>query len=256
MRVVSMVMVAVKGVVPLLVTVVSFVLAGCSGAPPIEGAAQAPVRNGDADQYAAARVRMVREQIEARGVRDPRVLAAMRHVPRHLFVPERVRAEAYQDYPLPIGHEQTISQPFIVAWMTEALRVKPGSRVLEIGTGSGYQAAVLAEIGAEVYTIELVAPLAESAARALKALRFTGVHAKQGDGYAGWPQHAPFDAIVVTAAPDHVPQPLVEQLAVGGRLVIPVGGRIVQQMTVITKDARGVTSQERMAVRFVPLVRP
>jgi protein-L-isoaspartate(D-aspartate) O-methyltransferase len=235
-------------------------LSACSGAPALEDAvrpAQAPAPSGrDVDEYAAARGRMVREQIEARGVRDARVLAAMRRVPRHLFVPDHVRADAYEDYPLPIGHEQTISQPYIVAWMTEALRVKPGDRVLEIGTGSGYQAAVLAEIGADVYTIELVAPLAQSAARTLQALGYMSVRAKQGDGYAGWPQHAPFGAIVVTAAPDHVPQPLVEQLAVGGRLVIPVGGRMTQQMTVITKDARGVTSEERMAVRFVPLVRP
>jgi protein-L-isoaspartate(D-aspartate) O-methyltransferase len=235
-------------------------VAGCSSAPAIDDAArtaQEPAPSGrGADEYAAARVRMVQEQIEARGVRDARVLAAMRRVPRHLFVPDEVRADAYEDYPLPIGHEQTISQPYIVAWMTEALGVKPRDRVLEIGTGSGYQAAVLAEIGAEVYTIELVAPLAESAARTLKALGYTSVRAKQGDGYAGWPQHAPFSAIIVTAAPDHVPQPLVDQLAVGGRVVIPVGGRMVQQMTVITKNARGVTSEERMAVRFVPLMRP
>jgi protein-L-isoaspartate(D-aspartate) O-methyltransferase len=234
--------------------------AACSEAPAIGDAARAaqtPPPNGRAPgEYAAARLRMVREQIEARGVRDPRVLAAMRRVPRHLFVPEHVRSDAYEDYPLPIGHEQTISQPYIVAWMTEALRVKPGSRVLEIGTGSGYQAAILADIGAEVYTIEIVVPLAESAARTLQGLGYTRVRAKQGDGYAGWPEHSPFNAIIVTAAPDHVPQPLVEQLAVGGRLVIPVGGRLVQQMTVITKHAGGVTTEERMAVRFVPLVRP
>jgi protein-L-isoaspartate(D-aspartate) O-methyltransferase len=244
---------------PLLVVLLSSILAGCSGAPTIDDAARAahaPAADRRPDEFAAARARMVSEQIESRDVRDTRVLAAMRRVPRHLFVPESVRAEAYEDYPLPIGHAQTISQPFIVAWMTEALRVKPASRVLEIGTGSGYQAAVLAEIGAEVYTIELLAPLAESAARTLKTLGYSTVHAKQGDGYAGWPEHAPFDAIIVTAAPDHVPQPLVEQLAVGGRLVIPVGGRGIQQMTVITKNARGVTSEERMAVRFVPLVRP
>jgi protein-L-isoaspartate(D-aspartate) O-methyltransferase len=249
----------VAGVAALVpIAVLSAGPAACSAAPAIDdGARPAPARTGhDSDTYADARVRMVREQIEARGVRDTRVVAAMRRVPRHLFVPEHVRADAYEDYPLPIGHDQTISQPYIVAWMTEALRVKPGDRVLEIGTGSGYQAAVLAEIGAEVYTIELVAPLAESAARTLQALGYTKVRAKQGDGYAGWPQHAPFSAIIVTAAPDHVPQPLVEQLADGGRLVIPVGGRMVQQMTVITKGSRGVISEERMAVRFVPLVRP
>jgi protein-L-isoaspartate(D-aspartate) O-methyltransferase len=205
--------------------------------------------------YREARVRMVREQIEARGVQDARVLEAMRRVPRHLFVPEALRPEAYADHPLPIGHDQTISQPYIVAWMTEALKVAPGRRVLEVGTGSGYQAAVLAEMGVEVYTIEIVAPLAASAARVLAALGYTRLHARVGDGYAGWPEHAPFDAIVVTAAPDHVPTPLVEQLAVGGRLVIPVGGRGVQQMTVITRGKAGVTREELMPVRFVPLVR-
>jgi protein-L-isoaspartate(D-aspartate) O-methyltransferase len=199
---------------------------------------------------------MVRDQIEARGVRDPRVLEAMRRVPRHLFVPDTVRSEAYEDYPLPIGHGQTISQPFIVAWMTDALQVSPRSRVLEIGTGSGYQAAVLAQIVSEVYTIEIVAPLADSARRTFETLGYRNVHAKHGDGYSGWPEHAPFDAIVVTAAPENVPQPLVDQLRVCGRLVIPVGGRASQQMTVITKGPGGVTTQERMPVRFVPLVRP
>jgi protein-L-isoaspartate(D-aspartate) O-methyltransferase len=199
---------------------------------------------------------MVRDQIEARGVRDPRVLEAMRRVPRHLFVPDTVRSEAYEDYPLPIGHGQTISQPFIVAWMTDALQVSPRSRVLEIGTGSGYQAAVLAQIVSEVYTIEIVGPLAESARRTLQTLGYRNVHAKHGDGYRGWPEHAPFDAVIVTAAPDTVPPPLVDQLRVGGRLVVPVGGRASQQMTVIMKGPRGVTTEERMPVRFVPLVRP
>jgi protein-L-isoaspartate(D-aspartate) O-methyltransferase len=199
---------------------------------------------------------MVRDQIAARGVRDERVLEAMRRVPRHLFMPEDVRPAAYEDRPLPIGHDQTISQPFIVAWMTEALQVTPRGRVLEIGTGSGYQAAVLAQIAAEVYTIEIVAPLAASARRTLETLGYTNVHAKHGDGYIGWLEHAPFDAIVVTAAPEQVPQPLIDQLRVGGRLVVPVGGRGVQQMTVITKRPDGVTREERMPVRFVPFVRP
>jgi protein-L-isoaspartate(D-aspartate) O-methyltransferase len=232
---------------------------GCSAKPaPHAGNAGQPQPHASASdpEYARARERMVRDQIEARGVREPRVLEAMRRVPRHLFVPEAVRSRAYEDYPLPIGHNQTISQPFIVAWMTEALQVTPRSRVLEIGTGSGYQAAVLAEIVAEVYTIEIVAPLAESARRAFEAAGYRNVHAKQGDGYVGWPEHAPFDAVIVTAAPEQVPQPLIDQLRVGGRLVVPVGGRGIQQMTVITKGPAGVTREERMPVRFVPLVRP
>jgi protein-L-isoaspartate(D-aspartate) O-methyltransferase len=198
---------------------------------------------------------MVREQIEARGVSDPRVLDAMRRVPRHLFVPAPLRVRAYEDRPLPIGHGQTISQPYIVAWMTEALRVGPGRKVLEVGTGSGYQAAVLAAMGVEVYTIEIVAPLAEEATRALAASGARPVHARVGDGYAGWPEHAPYDAVIVTAAPDHVPQPLVDQLAVGGRLVIPVGKRDVQWLTVLTKRKDGIAREQVMPVLFVPLVR-
>ncbi len=231
--------------------------AGCSAKPaPHAGSAAEPASGASDAQHDRARQRMVRDQIEARGVRDARVLDAMRRVPRHLFIPDEVRPAAYEDHPLPIGHDQTISQPFIVGWMTEALQVTPRSRVLEIGTGSGYQAAVLSQIVAEVYTIEIVAPLAESARRTFEALGYTNVHAKHGDGYVGWPEHAPFDAIIVTAAPEQVPQPLIDQLRVGGRLVVPVGGRGVQQMTVITKGPNGVTRDERMPVRFVPLVRP
>jgi protein-L-isoaspartate(D-aspartate) O-methyltransferase len=188
-------------------------------------------------------------------VSDPRVLDAMRRVPRHLFVPAPLRVRAYEDRPLPIGHGQTISQPYIVAWMTEALRVGPGRKVLEVGTGSGYQAAVLAAMGVEVYTIEIVAPLAEEATRALAASGARPVHARVGDGYAGWPEHAPYDAVIVTAAPDHVPQPLVDQLAVGGRLVIPVGKRDVQWLTVLTKRKDGIAREQVMPVLFVPLVR-
>jgi protein-L-isoaspartate(D-aspartate) O-methyltransferase len=219
------------------------------------GCAPAQSRTAPGDPWAEARARMVREQIAARGVRDPLVLQAMTRVPRHLFVPEPLRTRAYDDHPLPIGHAQTISQPYIVAWMTEALKVGPGRKVLEVGTGSGYQAAVLAAMGVDVYTIEIVAPLAEAAARALEAAGIRGVHARVGDGYAGWPEHAPFDAVIVTAAPDHVPQPLVDQLAVGGRLVIPVGKRDVQRMTVITKRTDGVSREDDMPVLFVPLVR-
>jgi protein-L-isoaspartate(D-aspartate) O-methyltransferase len=167
---------------------------------------------------------MVVQTIEGRGIEDPDVLHAMRTVKRHQFVLDEYQDTAYADHPLPIGYGQTISQPYIVAWMTELLELKPGAQVLEIGTGSGYQAAVLAELPeVEVYTIEIVPELAEQAGERLARLGYTQVHAKQDDGYYGWPEHAPFDAIIVTAAPDHLPQPLVEQLVDGGRLVIPIG---------------------------------
>jgi protein-L-isoaspartate(D-aspartate) O-methyltransferase len=177
-----------------------------------------------ADEYSQEREEMVRSTIEARGVTDPAVLSAMRNVPRHLFVPEDMLPNAYDDNPLPIGYGQTISQPYIVAWMTELLELNPGDKVLEIGTGSGYQAAVLAELGiVEVFTIEIVPELAGSAAERLEQLGYSQVKAKQGDGYYGWPEHAPFDAIIVTAAPDHLPSPLIAQLKEGGRIVIPIG---------------------------------
>jgi len=215
------------------------------------------VQEPGGDDYAAARARMVDRQIEARGIGDPRVLDAMRRVPRERFVPVLYRGSAYADHPLSIGYEQTISQPYIVAWMTEALQVKGSSRVLEVGTGSGYQAAVLAEIAREVFTIEIVEPLAKSARETLASLGYRNVHVRQGDGYLGWPERAPFDGIMVTAAPDHVPQPLIDQLAIGGRLVIPVGRQDgMQFMTVITKTESGITKEETLPVRFVPLVRP
>jgi len=183
-----------------------------------------PLTQRDKAGFARQRERMVIETIERRGVTDDDVLNAMRTVPRHLFLPESERDHAYGDYPLPIGYGQTISQPYIVALMTELLELKTGDKVLEIGTGSGYQAAVLAQIpGIEVYTIEIVPELAESAHQRLESLAYTQVHCKQADGYYGWPEHAPFDAIIITAAPDHVPQPLADQLAEGGRMVIPVG---------------------------------
>ena len=166
---------------------------------------------------------MVREQIAGRDVRDPRVLAALAHVPRHELVPDEMREYAYEDRPLPIGHGQTISQPYVVAYMTEQLRLRGDERVLEIGTGSGYQAAVLAELAREVYSIEIVEELGERARADLARLGYSNVHVRVGDGYRGWPEQAPFDAIIVTAAPGHVPQPLIDQLAVGGRLVLPVG---------------------------------
>jgi protein-L-isoaspartate(D-aspartate) O-methyltransferase len=201
------------------------------------------------------RERMVSEQIEQRGIRDPAVLAAMRRVPRHGFVPADLAGQAYRDSPLPIGLDQTISQPYIVAFMTEALRVSPDDRVLEVGAGSGYQAAVLAELVREVFTIEIVEPLAQSAAERLKSLGYTNITVIAGDGYKGWPDRAPFDAIIVTAAAPHVPQPLIDQLKPGGRMVIPVGPTYsVQYLLLIRKADDGTISQEKLLpVRFVPL---
>jgi protein-L-isoaspartate(D-aspartate) O-methyltransferase len=175
------------------------------------------------DEYAEARESMVGRTIAARGVSDPGVLRAMRAVPRHLFVTDAYRDQAYADHPLPIGYGQTISQPYIVAFMTELLKLQPDDRVLEIGTGSGYQAAVLAEIVDEVYSIEIVPELASSAAERLEALGYTNITTRQGDGYFGWEEYAPYDAIIVTAAPDHLPQPLVGQLKADGYIVIPIG---------------------------------
>jgi len=196
---------------------------------------------------------MVREQIEARGVRDPRVLAAMRKVPRHLFVPPKFQPLAYTDSPLPIGYDQTISQPYIVAFMTEALQLKPEDRVLEIGTGSGYQAAVLAEPTREVYSIEIVEPLAKEAAERLLSLGYRNIHVRAGDGYRGWPEAAPFDAIIVTAAPTHVPAPLLDQLREGGRLVLPLG-RGIQDLVRIQKTSHGLKRETLLPVLFVPMV--
>ncbi len=197
---------------------------------------------------------MVDQQIRARGVRDPRVLAAMEKVPRHRFVLVDDEHIAYADSPIAIGHGQTISQPYIVAYMTEALKLPPDARVLEIGTGSGYQAAVLADLVAEVYSIEIVAPLAARAARVLRELGYDNVHVREGDGYAGWPDEAPFDAIIVTAAPDHVPEALVDQLTVGGRLAIPVG-EVEQDLFIYVRTETGLREEARVPVRFVPLTR-
>jgi protein-L-isoaspartate(D-aspartate) O-methyltransferase len=207
-----------------------------------------------ADPQATARAAMVAEQIEARGVADPRVLAAMRAVPRHELVPADQRGRAYADRPLPIGHGQTISQPYIVALMTELARVGPGDVVLEVGTGSGYQAAVLAACGARVYSIEIVDPLAKRAARDLARLGYANVSVRSGDGYAGWPEHAPFDAIVVTAAAPRIPDALKQQLRVGGRLVIPVGETgALQRLEVHEKSESGWSVHDVAPVRFVPM---
>ncbi|MBN2561116.1 MAG: protein-L-isoaspartate(D-aspartate) O-methyltransferase [Phycisphaerae bacterium] len=203
----------------------------------------------------AERDRMVATQIAERGVRDPRVLAAMRDVPRHWFVPETYARQAYDDNPLPIGYDQTISQPYIVAVMTELLALKPGEKVLEIGTGSGYQAAVLAELTDEVYTIEIVEPLAKRTIELFNQKGYRTIHARIGDGYRGWPEEAPFDAIIVTCAPDKPPAPLVEQLAVGGRMCIPVNAEWGdQELIVLQKRPDGTLERRRVEwVRFVPM---
>ena len=207
------------------------------------------------DDDAARRQRMVEQQLAPRGIDDARVLEAMRNVPRHRFVPDAVAPDAYSDGPLSIGYGQTISQPYIVALMTELARPAPGDRVLEVGTGSGYQAAVLAGLVGHVYSIEIVVPLAQHAVGLLAELGYANVTVKAGDGYAGWPEHAPFDAIVVTAAPERIPAPLLDQLRPGGRLVIPVGPvHATQQLRVVEKDAQGRLRERHITpVRFVPL---
>ena len=198
---------------------------------------------------------MVQQQLVARGINNERVLAAMGKVPREEFVPLELRTETYEDGPLPIGHGQTISQPYIVAFMTERLRAKPSDRVLEIGTGSGYQAAILAELVSDVYTIEIVQPLAKTAEATLQRLGYKNVHIKMGDGYKGWPEEAPFDAIIVTCAPDKVPQPLVDQLKEDGRMVIPVGERFAQELYLLEKKNGQLKESVTLPVRFVPMLR-
>lgn len=200
---------------------------------------------------------MVREQIESRGVCDPRVLAAMRKVPRHEFVAEQYAYAAYEDHPLPIGYGQTISQPYIVALMTELLRLMPEAKVLEVGTGCGYQTAVLAEIAAEVYSVEIIEPLARESVDRLQRLGYKNVLVKHADGYPGWPEQAPFDGIIVTAGADHVPPPLIEQLKPGGRMVIPVGEPHGEQMLlVVEKTLNGrISTRNVTPVLFVPLTR-
>jgi protein-L-isoaspartate(D-aspartate) O-methyltransferase len=202
------------------------------------------------------RIQMVDDHIESRGISDPNVLTALRKVPRHRFVPDTYESQAYEDHPLPIGSGQTISQPFIVALMSETLGVEPGDKVLEIGTGSGYQAAVLAEMGLEVYTIEIIPELAERAAGVLDDLGYD-VTVRTADGYFGWEEHGPFDAIIVTAAPDHVPQPLLQQLAPDGHMVIPVGpiGAVQTLWRFTLDDAGEVQAQNLGGVRFVPFTR-
>jgi protein-L-isoaspartate(D-aspartate) O-methyltransferase len=197
---------------------------------------------------------MVEDQIERRGITDPAVLAAMRAVPRHRFVPPDQASAAYDDRALPIGFGQTISQPYVVAYMTQALQLAPAHRVLEVGTGSGYQSAILAQIVTDVQTMEIVPELAARARELLAELGYSNVHVREGDAYAGLPELAPFDRIIVTAAPDHVPEPLIDQLAVGGRMIVPVGGSR-QQLVLVTKDADEIHSERLLDVVFVPLTR-
>ncbi len=207
------------------------------------------------DRYEKERLRMVEKDIKARGISDKRVLSVMAKVPRHLFVDKRYRSQAYADHPLPIDEGQTISQPYIVALMTELLRLKPTDRVLEIGTGSGYQAAVLAGIVKEVYTIEIREGLAGKARGLLEKLGYKNIKVKHADGYFGWKEHAPFDAIIVTAAANHIPPPLVKQLREGGRLVIPLGSTVFYQMlTVVTKKRGRIVAEQISPVAFVPMV--
>ena len=199
---------------------------------------------------------MVRDQIVARGVSDSAVLSAMQKVPRHQFVSPELMRYAYDDNPLPIGSEQTISQPYIVAFMTELIKPQKGQKILEVGTGSGYQAAVLAEIVDSVYSIEILPELAESAERRLKQMGYRNINVRCGDGYAGWPEASPFDAILVTAAAEEIPQPLIEQLKDGGVMVIPVGPMMsIQALTVIKKQGRDIKKETVLPVRFVPLIR-
>lgn len=225
---------------------------GSPGAPPQDEGVVGQVR--DSSGLVALREEMVRRQIEARGVRDSAVLRAMREVPRHEFVPEAPPAQAYGDFPLPIGLGQTISQPYIVAFMAEAADISPEDRVLEIGTGSGYGAAVLAELASLVYTIEIVPELAERARSILGRQDIENVEVRTGNGWLGWPEHAPFDAVVVTAAPDEIPPNLVDQLALGGTLVVPVGD-LIQTLRVLRKTPDGMIEEASLPVRFVPMVR-
>lgn len=197
---------------------------------------------------------MVEDQLKIRGIADERVLAAMEKVPRHLFLPAELQPHAYEDCPLPIGEGQTISQPYIVALMTELLQVEPGDKVLEVGTGSGYQAAILTEIGAEVYTIEYIESLMEKAKERTEKAGYAGIHFLAGDGTIGWPEHAPYNGIVVTAGAPQIPQPLVDQLAEGGRLVLPIGGRFSQILVRITKVGGELRTEESCGCVFVPLL--
>ncbi len=231
---------------PVRAVIVAAAMLGCSR--------HEPQKMPDTQQFAEDRRQMVEQQLRARDIKDPRVLEVMGRVPRHLLVPEHLRREAYEDYPLSIGHGQTISQPYIVAFMTQALDVKPEHKVLEIGTGSGYQAAVLAELAREVYTIEIFEPLGNASREALASLVYRNVHVRVGDGYKGWPEEAPFDRVIVTAAPEEVPPALVEQLGVGGLMAVPVG-TVLQELKILRKTETGLETLASIPVRFVPMVK-
>jgi protein-L-isoaspartate(D-aspartate) O-methyltransferase len=222
--------------------------AGCGGAAEKE----ARVTDDDAEMWRRLNA-MVDGQIEGRGVSDPATLAAMREVPRWEFVPAGLMDRAFEDNPLAIGEGQTISQPYIVAYMTEALKLEAGDKVLEVGTGSGYQAGILGAIAADVYTVEIIPSLAEDARETLERLGYDNVHVLVGDGYRGWPEEAPFDAIIVTCAPDHVPQPLLDQLADGGRLILPLGGRYPQMLKRYTRRGDTFEEEDLEPVLFVPM---
>ncbi len=229
----------------LALTILFACSAGCGG----DGGSSGP---DSGRNFTTMRERMVETQIKGRGVKDQRVLSAMLRVERHRFVPQQYQSQAYADQPLPIGEGQTISQPYIVALMTELLELKGHEKVLEIGTGSGYQAAVLAELSGEVYSIEIIEPLATSAKILLLELGYRNVQVQAGDGYLGWPEQAPFDAIIVTCAPDHIPEPLIEQLKEGGRLVVPVGAHS-QELKKIVKRSGKIETTDIIPVLFVPM---
>ena len=209
--------------------------------------------SNEEERYKIERLKMVEEQIRRRGVLDRHVLEAVEKVPRHLFVPEKLRNDSYQDFPLSIGFGQTISQPYIVAYMTEKLRLTKNEKVLEIGVGSGYQTAILAELAKEVYSIEVVPELASATELKLKSMGYTNIRIKQGDGYKGWQEYSPFDAINITAAPEEIPRELVNQLKVGGRMIVPVGS-FSQQLYFITKNENAIIQKELFGVRFVPMI--
>lgn len=230
------------------------IVAGCQPPQDEQAGGDKAIAETEDETYRMARERMIEGQLVARNIKNERVLKAMREVPRHLFVPQSQQDRAYEDSPLPIGFGQTISQPYIVAFMTEILDPKPTDKVLEIGTGSGYQAAVLAKLVAEVYSVEIIDDLAQRAQKTLTALGFENVHARSGDGYEGWPEHAPFDAVIVTCAPDKVPQPLVDQLADGGKMIIPVGRATgSQELFLLQKSSGELRQRAVLPVRFVPM---